>query len=175
MGRVERETLREKYLPEPMRVLFIGESPPQGGTFFYNSDSILFDATRNGFLAAFPDKDIVSNFRTKFRSLGCYLDDLSAVPINKLSESEKRTHRKQGEEALAAKLSEWQPTAIVVVMKGIAANVQSAINRAGLGPTRHFDVLPFPVRGRFDEYVDELGAALTRLARASVLDLSRIP
>jgi hypothetical protein len=176
INREERETLRKRYLPNHMNILFVGESPPQGGTFFYNEDSILFEATRNGFLAAFPDRDFVSAFLKKFKDLGCYLDDLSATPINKMSPPEKRALRKAGEEALAGKIRLWNPSAIVVVMMGVSDNVRSALAQAGMEEIRFFE-LPFPRRdfGRYEQFVDGLSEVLIRLNRDRVLDISRIP
>ena len=36
------ENLRNHYKPDKVEVLFVGESRPQGGTFFYQGDSTLF-------------------------------------------------------------------------------------------------------------------------------------
>jgi hypothetical protein len=35
------ESLRQSYRPQQVRVLFVGESPPAGGTFFYRANSNL--------------------------------------------------------------------------------------------------------------------------------------
>lgn len=49
---------REDYLPDAVQVLFIGESPPAGGTFFYRANSGLYRATREAFAAGgFPATD----------------------------------------------------------------------------------------------------------------------
>jgi hypothetical protein len=37
---VETEALRNVYRPERVRVLFVGESPPVSGAFFYQADPI---------------------------------------------------------------------------------------------------------------------------------------
>lgn len=44
------ELLRRRYLPKETRVLFVGESSPSGGTFFYAANSNLYFATEEAFL-----------------------------------------------------------------------------------------------------------------------------
>jgi hypothetical protein len=81
-GQRARERTRRTYTPEELRVLFIGESPPSGGTFFYDANSILYFATREAFLAAAPRLGTRASFLDTFQRLGCYLEDLSLRPID---------------------------------------------------------------------------------------------
>lgn len=67
---------RQDYLPDVVRVLFIGESPPAGGTFFYYANSNLYRATYEG-LAAGELGAADGNFRRCFQHAGCYLEDLA--------------------------------------------------------------------------------------------------
>lgn len=62
------QEIRNKYRPKEITLLFIGESPPSGGTFFYNGNSILFQYTREAF----------ENFYNRtFQSYGAFLDFLN--------------------------------------------------------------------------------------------------
>lgn len=72
------ERRRRRYKPDDIRVLFIGESPPAGGTFFYYANSNLYDATRAAFEAALPALRKESDFLDAFKRLGCYVEDLCA-------------------------------------------------------------------------------------------------
>lgn len=47
LGPIERQ--RRRYKPKEVRVLFIGESPPEGGTFFYLANSKLYRHTKSRF------------------------------------------------------------------------------------------------------------------------------
>lgn len=116
------EELRARYKPAPVRVLFVGESPPVGGTFFYAGDSKLFFATKTAFeraLGNLPDAD----FREAFRSLGCYLDDLCLRPVNHLKltspeqKRERLAERRAGEAALAERMRELNPSASTATFK----------------------------------------------------------
>jgi hypothetical protein len=85
-------------------VQFIGESPPAGGTFFYNANSLLYDATREAFVAAIPALAKRPQFLEAFQQLGCYLDDLSLRSIDKLPKREKLRARDAAVPALARRL-----------------------------------------------------------------------
>src|SRR5437870_426763 len=85
-----RETLRRRYRPEKVRILFVGEAPPVSGRFFYQQDSGLYRALRDTFIAAFPAlrKD---EFLEAFRDFGCYLVDLCGQPVDHLSHGIRKT------------------------------------------------------------------------------------
>lgn len=76
------ERTRGQYQLDELRVLFIGESPPTGGTFFYDADSLLYRATRDAFVSAMPQLAVRDDFLDTFRQMGCYLEDLSLEPID---------------------------------------------------------------------------------------------
>jgi uracil-DNA glycosylase len=47
----DHEATRARYHPEKVRLLFVGESPPASGRFFYNRDSGLYRAMLGAFHA----------------------------------------------------------------------------------------------------------------------------
>ncbi|MDQ3643832.1 MAG: hypothetical protein M3450_20770, partial [Actinomycetota bacterium] len=111
-GGSAREVTRHAYVPEEPRVLFIGESPPTSGTFFYDADSILFAATRQAFTNEMPALASEADFLQVFQRLGCYLEDLSLDPIDKLPDREKRRARKAAVPELARRLTGMTPVAV---------------------------------------------------------------
>jgi hypothetical protein len=143
------DALRAHYRPERIRVLFVGESPPAGGAFFYAANSKLYRATKQAFEAVMPDL-IRGSFLESFSALGCYLDDLCLEPVNHLKlnvPSEKRERlekRIAGETPLAARMSVTDPDAVILVMSGIQENVRRAANAARM--IAPIVVLPFPGR-----------------------------
>jgi hypothetical protein len=147
--------MRTEHMPEELRVLFIGESPPAGGTFFYSADSILYRATRQAFLDALPNLADQPNFLEAFRALGCYLDDLSLRPIDKLESRDRLEARDAAVPQLARRLSAFRPRRVVIVLKGIAPQVSTALEEAGLGEVARAE-LRFPSRWHRAEYVAEL-------------------
>jgi hypothetical protein len=142
--------------PAEVRVLFIAESPPAGGTFFYRANSKLYYATREAFETAVPALRREEGFLDAFKQLGCYLDDLSPRPVNRLdmNDPERRQARRDGVAPLARRMRRWSPRAAVVVMKAIVPQADEALARAG-----HADVtreaLPFPAR-HAPQYIEQL-------------------
>lgn len=142
-------------------MLFVGESPPSGGTFFYDANSILYYATREAFVSAIPALATGPNFLDVFRQLGCYVDDLSLRPIDKLPKAERLRARDAAVPALAHRLTGLSPRVVVIVVKGIRPQVSRALERAGLGAVA-CEPLPFPGQWHRADYV----SALAKLVRA---------
>jgi hypothetical protein len=167
-GQRARERTRRTYTPEELRVLFIGESPPSGGTFFYDANSILYFATREAFLAAAPRLGTRASFLDTFQRLGCYLEDLSLRPIDKLPKPEKRRAREAAVPGLARRLRGLAPRLVVVVVKGIRPQVDDALDRAGLGAVP-CEALPFPGQWHRADYVAELTELVRQWRRRRLL------
>jgi hypothetical protein len=138
-----RERLRRSYRPGRVRLLFVGESPPASGRFFYQADSGLYRAIRRTFLSAFPDlKD--AHFLESFRKLDCYLVDLCRSPVDRLTRKQRRLAWAQSEPRLGTMIRRLNPDVIVTVVRSIRANVQRAQARARWQGA-HLE-LPYPGR-----------------------------
>lgn len=166
------ERCRSKFRPEQIKVLFVGESAPAGGTLFYCANSNLFHATRQAFIDAFSeDCGEGKGFLTFFRDRGCYLDDLCLIPINKRDKSIPRSvwkrQRNQIRENnipnLASRIRAYNPKYIVVVMQEITNCVQRAANEAGLSNIK-IESLTFPAyrNERKEAYIRKLSTLLPR-------------
>ncbi len=138
MVTVSNDTKRETFLPDRITTLFVGESRPHGGTFFYDQNSKLFTAMKIVFGGS-------ENFCDDFKSRGFYLDDLVPEPVNTMKPKERIAMRKASVASLAIRLKEYQPEAIVVVMCAIEPLIQKAKEQAGI----KCDVYctPFPAFG----------------------------
>ena len=138
-----RERLRRRYRPERIRLLFIGESPPASGRFFYRQDSGLYRAIRDTFRMI--DPSITDDtFLEIFQKSGCYLIDACAGPVDHLDAHSRGAACLAGEPALARKIRQLRPAAIVALLKSIRGNVRRATARAGWsGPILE---LPYPGR-----------------------------
>ena len=130
-----QEDLRMRYYPDRVRVLFVGESPPAGGTFFYRGDSLLYCALREAF--GNPD-----DFLAQFKQQGFFLEDLVPYPVNRMVKRRRMSERRAHIGDLSDRLRQYQPEKIVTVMKCIKPDVAEAIDRAGLSLPHH--VVPFP-------------------------------
>ena len=156
-----QERLQLSFRPERVRLLFVGESPPAGGTYFYLANSDLYRATRSAFEQARSQwKD--TDFLEAFKASGCYLTDLCKMPVNHLETPVREIARDQAVAALSKEIKTCAPEAVIVVMKGIRRQVHAAMNAAGLGATPLF-ALPFPGRPKHKEaFVNGLVEILKR-------------
>jgi len=163
-----REALRRAYRPSRVRVLFVGESAPASGRFFYQQDSGLFRAARDAYLAAFPSVP-PERFLDDFAERGCWLVDLCAKPVDDLAPPARRRACRDGEAALTAVLGELRPPAIVVLLRSIARHVDRSVAAAGWRGER-LD-LPYPGRWAASRrrFVDGLVPSLERWSREVLL------
>src|ERR1700691_1429352 len=117
------EELRKSYRPGLITTLFVGESAPASGRFFYSADSSMFHAMKREF-------GNQETFLEDFKKKGFYLDDLVLTPINKLERRERSRRREEAIPGLAKRLVEYDPEAIVVVMRPILPKVRQAMRMA---------------------------------------------
>ena len=144
------EELRRSFRPDRITTLFVGESGPASGKFFYSGNSSLYRAM----MRAFGSRD---TFFADFKGKGFYLDDLVLTPINKLERRERSRLRQEAIPKLAKRLMEYQPKAVVVVMRAIQPMVREAMRVAGM-PYEPFCV-PHPAFGnstRFHHAMTEI-------------------
>lgn len=133
-----------------VRLLFVGESRPVNGTFFYAGASILHDVLLSAFQPTFPDFG-EAEFPKCFAGLGCYLEDLCAEPVNqwKLKDPRRIAAHEAGESGLADRVAGMTPAAVILVMKEILPNVRRALAAAAV--RSQLLALPFPARPQHRE------------------------
>lgn len=151
-----QEELRRSYQPSLINLLFIGESPPASGRFFYQRDSGLYRAMREVFQVA--DED----FLKAFQSAGCYLIDLCPEPVDRLDPRSRRDLCRANEPQLATAIANLQPAKIATLLRSIEDNVKRAAYLAGWqGPFIH---LPYP--GRWSKHRKIFAEALEPIVRS---------
>lgn len=143
-----------------MRILFVGESPPASGRFFYQEDSGLYRAVRDTFAIAFPVL-AKREFLDCFQSLGCYLVDLCGQPVDRMTRRARQCACCAGENGLAETIRGLDPRIIVAIVKSIRPNVRRAQDRAGWSGL--YLELPYP--GRWHHHRLEFERQLIPLLR----------
>jgi len=136
-------------------MLFVGESPPASGRFFYSRNSGLYRAIRDVFQAADPSIND-DTFLVRFREYGCYLIDACPDPVDKLEPKARRAACIEGEPVLSQNIRRLQPEMIVSLVRSIRDNVQRAIERVNW----HGPVLHPPYPGRWVRHRDIFTAEL---------------
>ena len=150
-----RERTRARYRPDDIVVLFVGESAPAGGSFFYQADSNLFFATREACDLAFHGVPEGREFLRWFKKKGFWLYDLAERPVNRQRGRPRKLAVSAGVTKLAELIADAEPDFVIAVKASIEAEVRQAADRAGIGGHRIL-VLPFPLYQWREVYVREL-------------------
>jgi hypothetical protein len=149
------ETLRDSFRPEQITTLFVGESPPARGTFFYKGDSLLYRQMKQAFASS-------ADFLPEFKAKGFFLDDLVLYAVNQMDEKERNEHRWKGLPLLAERMRDYQPMAVVALMIAIEEMVREAMSKAGLSNvTLH--VVPFPHPGNQKRFKARMAEIIPKL------------
>ena len=157
---VDRETLRKRYRPARVRLLFVGEAPPASGRFFYCANSGLYRTIRDTFVTAFPVLG-ETDFLKSFRALGCYLVDLCAVPVDQLTNQRRAKICGDAEVRFSRMLEQLCPKIIVTVVRSIGPNVVRSQQQANWRGAYY--ELPYP--GRWQHHRQAFEASLVPVLR----------
>ncbi len=103
------EETRACYRPERITTLFVGESPPYSGKFFYYGNTALAHHMSSAMRAAGLLGD--GDFLNRFKAYGWYLDDLVLEPLNRMTWSERMAACRNAGASLADRIAEYQPLA----------------------------------------------------------------
>jgi hypothetical protein len=142
-------------------MLFVGESPPASGRFFYSGNSGLYRAVRDLFQAA--DESINDEtFLVRFREYGCYLTDLCPDPVDQLEPRARRAGCIESEPSLSRNIRRLQPEMIISLVRSIRENVERAAQRSGW----HGPVLQVPYPGRWIRHREIFKAELLPYVKA---------
>jgi hypothetical protein len=152
------EQLRASFRPSKVKVLFVGESAPAGGDFFYRGTGQVhreFQRVLSPIIGTNP------SFLGAFMAAGMYLDDLVLEPVNWLSRSERKAMHANNVASLAGRVSEYRPLAVIAFMKAIRKPVEDAVTASGCDCAVH--TVPFPGNGRQGEFRTEMAAILPKV------------
>ncbi len=157
---MDTERVRMSYKPGNIKLILVGESPPASGQLFY-FQSFMIVYTSRAFEAVFNKSFInTSAFLKFFQEKGCYLEDLTATPVNKMSTIEREKTLEQGVIRLSRKLIDYNPETIAIVLKKIERYVKNAIKIAGLSCPVY--TLPFPGNGHQNKFIQCLSIILEK-------------
>jgi hypothetical protein len=154
------EAIRACYRPELIATLFVGESAPVGGTFFYTGSRM------TGYMKRAVDESLGPSdvdFLERFKSFCWFLDDLSLEPVNGLGRAERRAVCLEAQPSLASRIAEYQPQAIVILLMSIRDIVEAAITAAGCKTIPY--AVPFPGNGQQARFRNAMSQIIPILPR----------
>ena len=158
---MENEDLRIRFRPDEIRVLFVGESVPDSGKFFYKGDSQMY----RYFERIVGQKLFGSsnNFLNNFKDSGCYLDDLVLTPVNKISPNKRKQASEQAIPGLAKRIRDYEPQIVVALLKGIEEFVRKAVVHSGVDSC--FFATHFPGNGQQNKFECDIARILPELKK----------
>jgi hypothetical protein len=159
---------REPYLPEPPKIIFVLESPPKSGKYFYNPEGLisepLFSALMKDALEIKPSTK--HEGLQQFASRGFVLLDATYTPVNHphLSSHERDQLVLADFPLLVEELRKCggPATKLVLVKVNVCRLLDSKLTGAGFTVLNRGKSIPFPSTGQqknFREAVRQVGHA----------------
>jgi hypothetical protein len=150
------EDLRRSFRPDRITTLFVGESAPRSGKFFYSQNSGLYRAVKLAFHCE-------GDFLTAFRAKGFYLDDLSLVPVNGMAPTERRRQCEASIDSLTGRLKDYMPQAIVILVRSIDTWVREAAKQAELNIPIYTTTYPGRFQNHRERFQNEMAVIIPQL------------
>jgi hypothetical protein len=165
------EQLRDRYRPERIRLLLIGESPPDPGNaerrFFY-SPKLSHDNLYRGVAAALygteQDFDASAKPRVldRLRTDGVWLIDAVDHPIDKATPSARRGEIRDAVAGLVTRVRDLDPQIGVLICHSVVYEHTAPVLRAAGILVLHHRPIPFPLGNWRAQFVTDVRAALSR-------------
>jgi hypothetical protein len=169
---MSNEEIRDSHRPDKVKLLFVGESPPASGKFFYRGGAMTA-FTMKAFMTAydisFADQ---KEFLHAFKAFGCFLDDLSLRPVNRLKGREREQALQDSVESLSDRIRSSEPVVVIAVFRKIEEYVRQAVDESGVPAT--LCVLPSPGYGHQNKYVQGLVEILRKYLSAQPARVRRV-
>ncbi|WP_271508751.1 hypothetical protein [Bradyrhizobium sp. CCBAU 11357] len=159
------EFIRASYRPDRITTLFVGESAPASGEFFYYGNNAMLRHMQRATEAVLGEG---GDFLERFKGYGWYLDDLVLTPVDKLPPLERRATCLAATDSLRDRIAVYRPLAIVSVLVSIKGIVEAAA-KAAESNAKVFGV-PFPGMGQQTRFHNEMLKIIPRLPRNGITD-----
>ncbi len=162
------EEHRHSFRPPRITTLFIGESAPPSGKFFYSGNSTLYRAMKEAFHGG-------DDFIAEFKSKGFFLDDLVLFPNDTLTKEQKKRYviecRQKGYrdniESTAQRIIMYRPQAVVVLLRQIESAALEAVEQAKVTlldcPPKHCGTTVFPRKRHHEQFLQQMRRMIPNL------------
>jgi hypothetical protein len=152
--------LRNKYLPENLKLIFILESPPASGKYFYDETGKTSEPLFNELMKALNYKPIDKKDGLEFfKSKGYCLVDSTYKPVNKLKGKERNnTILADFNELLTdlESIDQGKKTPIILVKANVCKLLESRLLSNGFNILNKGSVIPFPSTGQQKRFQTEI-------------------
>jgi len=159
MNKAAYISMRDKYLLPVLKAVFVLESPPASGRYFYNEEGRvskpLFSAMMNLLDLKTSNKE---EGLSQFAKAGYFLVDATYTPVNHLTDLERDALILQGFEELAAdlkKLAEISMIELILVKANVCRLLELRLTARGFDVRNNGTVIPFPSNGQQTRFFRE--------------------
>jgi len=163
------EELRSRYRPDPVKVLLIGESPPDPGSgqrrFFYARE-LTYDNLYRGVAEAIyglePEFDVQAKEAVldRLKEDGFWLVDAVEHPVNKLSRAARRRAIADAVPGSVERCKELAPERGVIICHSLVYELTASALRAAGVRILHDEPIPFPLGNWRAQFVSGVRNAL---------------
>jgi hypothetical protein len=166
LTRAEYLSFRAPYLPDYRKIVFVLESPPKSGLYFYNPEGRvlepLFSAMMKDVLGMKPESKHAG--LREFARQGCLLLDATYTPVNhdELSQRERKQRIMQDLPILVDELREHvgPATRVVLVKANICELLESTLMSHGFPVVNRGTRIPFPSNGQQGRFRETIRSVL---------------
>ncbi|MCK1602614.1 hypothetical protein IVB02_14455 [Bradyrhizobium sp. 166] len=160
---IDAETTRASYRPNYITTLFVGESAPANGDFFYYGKNAMLRHMQRATEAVLGEG---GDFLERFKGYGWYLDDLVLTPVDRLTPAERKAKCLAAGGSLRDRIAAYRPLAVVPVLISIKSIVEAAV--AGAGSNAKIFCVPFPGMGQQTRFHNEMLKIIPQLPRNGI-------
>ena len=154
------EAARARFRPKRITTLFVGESAPHSGDFFYYGNNAMLRHMQRAVEHTLGGSD---DFLERFKAYGWYLDDLVLTPVNQLTKLQRKEKCLGAQNNLTDRIAAYRPQAIVSLLIIIKPFVDAAALAAGCTAPRY--VVPFPGMGHQAKFQAAMADIIPKLPR----------
>jgi hypothetical protein len=159
---------RNQYIPSNTKVVFVLESPPISGRYFYNRDGALSEPLFRAMMKAVLEIAPASKEEglQEFASRGFFLIDATYTPVNHCKGKERNAIILQDFPLLVEALREYAPreTGIVLVKANVCELLDARLIAAGFNVLNRGAVIPFPSTGQQSRFAERVRKVLGHAA-----------
>lgn len=154
------EATRARFRPQRITTLFVGESAPVSGDFFYYGNTSMSRHMQRAIETSLGEG---GDFLERFKNYGWYLDDLVLTPVNHLDKKQRIATCRAAQDSLTKRIVEYKPDAIVSLLLVIKNIVDAAAIAADSNAVRF--AVPFPGMGQQGRFQAEMAIIVPKLPR----------
>ena len=167
MKRNEYLTFRSKFVPNPVKLVIVAESPPASGKYFYNPAGADSEPLFSGMMLqlGFAATNKESGLR-EFQRRGWVLVDATYEPVNSLDRATRDSAISRDYHLLRADLAALLPDRsipIILIKANVCHLLEPKLKKDGFNVLNRGCAVYFPSHGRQPEFHQQFGAILKSL------------